>query len=62
MYIGVIYITSNAISQLIVLKIGTLVKLTYVINVAKFSVYRSHGWGMVNSEILRVFLYLRSRP
>jgi len=50
-----------AISQLIAMKYGTLIELTYVINFIKFGVDRSQGWSLVSSQILGFFLYSRSR-
>jgi len=48
--------------ELIAMKCGTLIELTYVINFAMFGVYRSQRWGVVSSQILGFCLYLRSRP
>jgi len=69
-----IYITKNAhwcyispvrgcaVSQLIVVKFGTLIELIYVIDFAKFGADRSQGWGQVSSQIFWFCLYSRSRP
>jgi len=52
----VLYFTSGpsggAVSQLIAMKLGTPIELTYVINFAKFGVDWSQGWGLVSSHIL----------
>jgi len=37
-----------AISQLIAMKFGTRVELTYVINFAEFGVDQSQGWGLMS--------------
>jgi len=50
----------TVISQLIVMKFGTAIDLSYVINYAKFSVDWSLEWGLVSNQILGFFwLYLR---
>jgi len=59
------YISSlrgGTVSQLIGMKFGTLIELTYLINFAKWGVERSQGWGLVSSQILGFCLYWRSRP
>jgi len=64
MHISVIFHQNvgGAVSQLIGMKFGTIIELTYVINVAKFGVDWSQGWGLVSSQILRFCLYWRSCP
>jgi len=50
----VLYFTirGGAVSQLIAMKFGTLIELTYVINFITFGVDWSQGWGLVSSQIL----------
>jgi len=43
------------------MKFGTLIEVTYEINLAKFGVDRSQGWGLMSSQILG-FLALLEKP
>ena len=52
----------GAISQPIMLELGTLIDIVYVINFVKFNFDRSQGWSLVSSLILGVCLHLKSRP
>jgi len=58
----VLYFTSTrgAVSQLIGIKFGKIIELTYVINFAKLGVNRSQGWGLVSSQILGFCHYLNT--
>jgi len=54
-------VRGGAVSQLIAMKFGTLIELTYVIKFAKFCFDRPQGWGLVSTQILGFCFYLRSR-
>jgi len=55
-------VRGGPVSQLLEMKFGTLIEITYVIYFAKFDVDRSLGWGLGSSQILGFCLYWRSRP
>jgi len=64
MNIGAIFhqFVVEAVSQLSAMKFVTLIEFIYVIQLVKFGVDWSQGWGLVSSQILGFYFYSINRP